>query len=77
MDIILNHNFKLNDMATRKVFIDVKGNEIAPYLNENNKLILKISCPEFEDSADHDIILPEEDAKEFIMELYRLRRKIG
>ena len=60
-------------MATRKVFIDEEDQELSAILLGGNKLFIEIKDA---DSAKF-IVLSTEDAKEFIMELYRLKRKIG
>jgi hypothetical protein len=62
-------------MATRKTFIDEENNEITPYLVSGN-LFLKIKFAESTD-IDRSIVLSGEDAKEFIMELYRIKKKIN
>jgi len=60
-------------MAARKVFTSDSGAELSAILLESDKLFIEIKDA---DSAKF-IVLSTEDAKDFIMELYRLKRKIG
>ena len=60
-------------MATRKVFIDEEDQELSATLLGGETLCIKIKSLDGEIS----VMLNKEDAKDFIMELYRLKRKIG
>jgi len=60
-------------MGKRKVYYDKNGKEIAAYLLESSGLYIEIKNEKGE--ASH-IILSTEDAKDFIIELYRMKRNL-
>jgi len=56
-------------MAIRKVFTTESGKEIFAYILENGNLYIEIKDQE----QTSFIALPDNDAREFIMELYRMK----
>lgn len=59
-------------MGKRQVFYDESGNELASYVMENGSLYLEIKNSD----TVSKIILDKIDAVLFIMDLYRLKRKL-
>ena len=60
-------------MAIRKVFTDDElSKELSAYITKENKLFIGIK----DEDANYYIVLPESEAIEFIMELYRMKNKV-
>jgi len=59
-------------MAIRKVFSDESDKQITAYVLASGKLYVEIKN---EDELTY-ITLPDKEAKEFIMELYRMKGKL-
>ena len=60
-------------MGKRQVFYDDSGKELASYVMENGDLYLEIKG---EDNVKQSIILKKIDAVLFIMDLYRMRKRL-
>ena len=62
------------NMGKRNVFYDESGKELACYVQENGELYLEIKD---EDQTKKSISLGAIDAALFILDLYRMKRKLS
>jgi len=60
-------------MPVRKVFTSSEGKELSALILEGDQLYIEIK----DKSEEIFIVLQGDDTIDFIMELYRLKRKIG